>query len=76
MEWGQVGVGWRSVLTGEVNRWGVTQEEQHEALLLHLTLSTTNQSRMSFSADYVSVLVLIFTVMLLINWQEIERVNA
>lgn len=41
----RVGVGWRSVLTGGVYRWGgrvVTQEQRHKALLLHLTLNTTN----------------------------------
>ncbi len=38
----RVGVGWRSVLTGGVYRWGFTQEERHEALLVQLTLNTTN----------------------------------
>lgn len=47
MEWVIAGVGWRSVLTGGVYRWGgvgggVTQEERHGAVLLHLTLNTTN----------------------------------
>lgn len=40
--WVRVGVGWRSVLTGGVYRWGCTQEERHVALLLQPTLNTTN----------------------------------
>lgn len=29
-------------MTGGVYRWGVAQEERHEAHLLHLSLNTTN----------------------------------